>query len=156
MSNKMSRPAFERGLHRRLGRAVAIVEHRRPFDELAGVDQAVELGVVDEMIVDVVALARAASGRVVALIDMVIFGSASSSMRLIVDLPAPDGEERTISRPRRRRSGRSVSGRSMAAIALAAPSASSAHDLCCNCTKILEIVCGALIVHCSIKEIRRG
>ena len=49
---------LQRGLHRRLGRAVAIVEHRRPFDELAGLDQPVELGIVDEMIVDIVALAR--------------------------------------------------------------------------------------------------
>jgi hypothetical protein len=38
---------------------------------------------------------------VVALTDIVMFSSAFSSMRLIVDLPAPDEEERTIRSPRR-------------------------------------------------------
>ena len=51
----------ERVLHRRLGGSVAIAEHRRPFDEFASLDHAVELGVVDEMIIDIVDLARAAS-----------------------------------------------------------------------------------------------
>ena len=51
----------QRVLHRLLGRAVAIAEDMRPFDELAVGDHPVELGVVDEMIVDAVDLARAAS-----------------------------------------------------------------------------------------------
>ena len=51
-------PFPERVLHRRLGRAVAKAEDRRPFDELILGDQRVEARVVDEMIVDVVDLAR--------------------------------------------------------------------------------------------------
>src|SRR4029450_4166808 len=43
---------LERGLHRRLGRAVAVTEHRRPFDEMAGREHPVELGLVDAMIID--------------------------------------------------------------------------------------------------------
>ena len=49
-------------------------------------------------------------------IDMPIIGSASSSILEMVVLPAPDGEERTIRRPRRPRFA-GVGVRSMAALA---------------------------------------
>ena len=57
MSNRMSRPSSSASLIGAFGRAVAMVEHMGPFDELVGLDQPVELGVVDEMIIDVVDLA---------------------------------------------------------------------------------------------------
>ena len=46
----------ERFLDRRLRASVAMVEDRRPFDELIRRDQPLELGVVDEMIVHAVLL----------------------------------------------------------------------------------------------------
>ena len=57
MSNRMSRPSRQRVLHGRLGGSVAVAEHRRPFDELAGGDEPVELGVVDEMIIHILGFA---------------------------------------------------------------------------------------------------
>jgi hypothetical protein len=53
----------QRILHRGLGRSIAMAEDRRPFDEFAGVDHPVELGVVDEMIVDPIGFARALGAR---------------------------------------------------------------------------------------------
>src|SRR3990170_2394334 len=47
----------ERLLHRRFRGAVAVTEDIGPFDELAGGDHRIEPGIVDEMIIDVVALA---------------------------------------------------------------------------------------------------
>jgi len=77
-----------------------VVEDIGPLGELVGLDQPLELGGVDEMIIDAVDF-PGRFGRVVALIDIVMLSSASSSSRLIVDLPAPEGDERTTKRPRR-------------------------------------------------------
>ena len=60
MSNKMSRPAFERFLDRLLGAAVAMVEDIGPFGKIVGVDHRVECRLVDEMIVASVDFARGA------------------------------------------------------------------------------------------------
>ena len=91
-------------LHRRLRGTVKIAEHRCPFDELARGDQSVELGPVDEMIIGAFGFAGALRARR-GDTDIVISRSASSSMREMVVLPAPDGEERTIRSPRRWRVG---------------------------------------------------
>src|SRR3954463_5125323 len=72
-----------------------------------------------------------------------MLSSASKSNRLIVDLPAPDGDERTISSPRRWRVGWSMS-----ALASAEPCASS--DRMVQCTRNLLKCCGApYIVQCN-------
>ena len=61
MSNRMSRPSRSASFTGAFGRAVAIVEDVGPFDELAVCDHPLELGIVDEMIIDVVDSRRAAS-----------------------------------------------------------------------------------------------
>src|SRR5438309_7484532 len=50
-------------LHRRLGRAVAIAEDERPFDELVGADHSVEFVLAYEVVVDSVCLAGALRPR---------------------------------------------------------------------------------------------
>ncbi len=81
-------------------------------------------------------------------------GSDSRSMREMVVLPAPDGEERTIRRPRRRRVGGS-SEWSMAALASGEPWPSS--DGMVRRTKTALKLCGApLIVQCSKTEESNG
>ncbi len=50
---------FQGCFDRCLGRAVAVAEHGRPFDELALGDHPVELGVIDEVIVHVIDFAGA-------------------------------------------------------------------------------------------------
>src|SRR6476469_2942666 len=81
---------------------------------------------------------------------MVILESASRSMRLIVDLPAPDGEERTMRRPRRRKL---VFG-SMTALAPARAAPSSASDPfhCAMHKNLLKPMPQCIMLHCSIKE----
>src|SRR5689334_1173901 len=72
-------------------------------------------------------------------------GSDSSSIREIVVFPAPDGEERTIRSPRRRRPGGSLPG-SMAALASGEPWPSSDGMVrrtktalkCCDATYIVQ------------------
>src|SRR6478736_2819312 len=82
-------------------------------------------------------------GRVVALTDIVILSSASRSIRLIVDFPAPEGEESTIKRPRRWRVGWSMT-------ALASGKACPSSDGMVHCTKKLLKWCGApYIVQCN-------
>ena len=122
-----------------------MVEDIGPFGKLAGPHHSIEPVVVNEVIIDVVDLARALA-RVVAETDMVTSLSASSSIREIVDLPAPEGDERTIRRPRRWRGGWS-----MAALASGEPWPSS--DGMVRCTKKPLKWCGAMfIVQCSIFE----
>src|SRR6185369_8626359 len=85
-------------------------------------------------------------GRVVALTDIVMLSSASRSIRLMVDLPAPEGDDSTIRRPRRRRVEVSMS-----ALASGEPWPSSGGLM--HCTKIPLKLCGAMhIVHCNITE----
>ena len=82
--------------------------------------------------------------------DMVISGSASRSILEIVVLPAPEGEESTISRPRRRRVGWSDEA-SMAVLASGEPWPSSGRVT--HCTKItLEIV--RRNAYCALQHIR--
>ena len=85
-------------------------------------------------------------GRVVAETEIVTSSSASSNIRAIVDLPAPDGDESTMRRPRRWRVGWS-----MAVLASGEPCTSS--DEMVHCTKKLLKWCGAMhIVHCNNSE----
>jgi hypothetical protein len=76
-----------------------VAEHARPFEEFAAPTISLELRVRDEMIVAPVHFARRI-GRVVAETDMAMPSSLSSSMRAIGRLAAPDGQDRTKSRPR--------------------------------------------------------
>ena len=64
--------------------------------------------------------AKLASKRA-ALTDMVMLLSLSMSIRLMVVLPAPDGEERTTRRPRRRRASVGLVGSAIGALALPRP-----------------------------------
>src|SRR5687768_4921255 len=71
---------------------------------------------------------------------MVMVGSSSISIRLMVDLPAPEGEESTISRPRRVRCDWS-----MRALAIGRASASMLHVR----TKHLKSCAAHYIVQCN-------
>src|SRR5688572_29447828 len=85
---------------------------------------------------------------------MVMWGSASSSIRLMVDLPAPDGEERTISSPRRLRWGARRVGSAMRAVALAVgiPSSGTPNSiLLCNAQKPL-----ISMTHCTMLHRSKG
>ena len=148
MSNRMSRPLAQRRLHRRLGRAVAIAEDVRPFDEFAGGDHPVELGVVDEVIVDVVDFARAHRAR----------RRRNRHGDVVVGLEQHARDRRFAGAGRRgeddqqaaalRRDGWSGEA-SMAALASGEPWPSSGRML--QCTKFLLKWCGAMhIVQCNI------
>ncbi len=80
---------------------VLVIEHARPFEQVAAVAAASELGVVDERVVAAVDLAGTRRSCVVTDIDIAMPGSDSISRRDKVVLPAPDGEDRTNNRPRR-------------------------------------------------------
>jgi hypothetical protein len=75
---------------------------------------------------------------VVAETDMVIRGSASISIRDRVDFPAPDGEDSTISNPRRPRPASSSEEASIRALAM--QFGASSRSGCCAAQISLEIV----------------
>ena len=93
-------------------------------------------------------------GRVVAEMDMVTSLSDSSNIRAMVDLPAPEGDDSTIRRPRRWRLPVEETGSagSMTVLASVKPFASS--DGMVQCTKKPLKCCDApYIVQCNKLEI---
>jgi hypothetical protein len=75
---------------------------------------------------------------------MVIRGSDSISIRDSVDFPAPDGEDKTISNPRRPSAASSSEEASMAALAMRP--ATSSSDRCCGAQISLEMVLRSIYV----------
>ena len=148
MSNNMSRPALQRVLHRLLRACRSDGRRRRPIRRTRRPRSSGRTRHRRRNDSRHRRLRPGASGGSSREIDIVTSVSASSNIRAIVDLPAPDGDERTISRPRRRRAIDRV-GWSMAALASGEPWPSSGGLL--QCTNLALKWCGAmLIVHCNI------
>ena len=125
MSVTMSRPAASAASIGCARRAVAMAEHGRVLEQLAVGDHAIERRLVDEVVIACRRSRSAARGRVVTETDSDSVGSRSSRRRVIVVLPAPEGEDSTSRKPRRR-------------IAVAG-AARRAHSRFCTCSRNCSI-----------------